>query len=236
MSVANCTVERAAKMKKRETDAERQSRIDRYLTGRWSMTESAVILEKPMRTLTSYVTGQSLSCAPRVWTAEEFNLEAQSPASDKLRKRARYGFPNLLQFVAAPKLFAEGVERPLVQRIMDSIAAPGDKSLKMGYYLILTGGETQTGYFFPTREAMLEAITSNLIPLPQCAIFNFTELHNEVIERIAAWEDRRSYIPKSKENLQDVARSEWIAAGAKRIPGSLGEAISKAQREGQKKH
>jgi hypothetical protein len=221
-------------MKKRETDAELQSKVDRNVTGRWSMTESAVILDKPMRTLTSYVTGQSLSCAPRVWTAEELNLEAQSPASDKPRKRARYGFPNLLQFVAAPRLFAEGVERPLVQRIMDVIAAPGGRTLNLGYYVILTGGETQTGCFFPTREALLGAIASNPIPLPQCSIFNFTDVLHEVIERLDAWEDRRPYIPKSKENLQDVALSEWIAAGATRIPSPLGEAISRAKRERQK--
>jgi hypothetical protein len=223
-------------MKNRETDAELESRVNKCFTGRWSLTEAAVILDKLMRTLTSYVSGQSLSCVPRVWTAEDFNLEAQAPASDKPRKRARYGFPNLLQFAAASKLFAEGVERPLVQRIMDGIAAPHGKTINLGYYLILTGGETQTGYFFPTREAMLEAIASNSVPLPQCAIFNFTDVLNEVIERIAAWEDRRPYVPKSKEKLQDVARSEWIEAGATRLPSPLAEAISKAKSERQKKH
>ena len=45
-------------MKKRETDTELESRVNRCFTGRWSMTESAVILEKPVRTITSYVTGQ----------------------------------------------------------------------------------------------------------------------------------------------------------------------------------
>lgn len=223
-------------MKKRATDAEHESRINKYFTSRWSLTEAAVILDKSMRTLTSYISGQSLSCVPRVWTAKEFNLEAQALASDKPRKRARYGFPNLLQFAAASKLFSEGVERPLVQRIMDSIAAPAGTTIKPGYYLILTGGKTHDVYFFPTREAMLEAIASNPAPLPQCAIFNFDDVFSEVIGRMSAWEDRRPYIPKSKENLHDVARSEWIAAGATRLPNPLGEAISRAKREGQKKH
>lgn len=198
-------------------------KINRYFASRWSLVECAAILEPvSMRTLTSWVSGQTLEIKPRVWTAQEIGLKAEEVAvvaantSMKPRKRARYGFPNLLQFVTARTLFAEGIERVMVQHFVDIIASP-DRTLALGYFLILTGSSPQEGFFFPDKEKLVAAIVSNNSPLPQCSVFNFDSVLKETIRRLDAWERRRQYVAESQENTVSDARREWIAAGAERI-------------------
>jgi hypothetical protein len=214
------------KDKDSETD---EQRIDRYFVSRWSLVESAVITDMPMRTLTSYITKQTLGITPRVWTAEELGIEAIRTTSLKPRKRAKYGFPNLLQFLVARQLFGAGVEREIVQKFIDGIArfsivraGTGTEnkrppSVYDGTLLILTGSSPQMGFVFENQKQLIDAIKENPRPLPQCAIFTFGSVLRETATRIEAWERRQSYVGESQGNAVSEAQRAWIDAAGERM-------------------
>jgi len=223
-------------MSKREQDA--AAKIDRYLSNRWTLTELAVILE-PMsfRTLTSWISGQTLRIHPSVWTAGQVKAAGGTNVSVQFHKRAKYGFPNLLQCLMARTLFDAGVDRAIVQQYIES-GFPGPQSndqLMNGYFLILTGTTPQTSYFFPDKPTLIESIANSPAPLPQCAIFNFAPILSEAIGRLNAWEERRAYVPKSQDDVLAEAQRAWVEAGAERLSAktaALRRAMQRHQQRG----
>jgi len=189
-------------MKAREKEVE--AKINRYFAMRWILTELAAIMEPvSLRTLVSWFSGQTLRLRPLVWPARE------SEAPPKISKRAKYGFPNLLQCVTARTLFDAGVEREMVQQFAGGpFPAPFDaQNYFSAYALILTARSPQVGYFFADRQSLTRAIADNPAPFPQCSVFNFASIMDEAIGRLDAWEQRRPYIPKQENILADAEQA-----------------------------
>jgi hypothetical protein len=100
------------------------------------------------------------------------------------------------------------------------------KTLAVGYYLVLTGAEEPTVFFFPDKESLVEAIRDNPSRLPQCFVFDFSAILKEAFDRVEAWENRRPYIPKVSESILAQAQREWI----ERHSGNLAAAIKRTAR------
>jgi hypothetical protein len=209
--------------------------IDRYFAKSWSLSELAAIMEPiSFRTITSWISGQTLKIRPRVWTPEELRAMGcttvvEKPA--KIRKRAKYGFPNLWQCVIAKTLFNSGVSRDIAQHLLDVVAggtADRQTTLQFGYFLILTAAEPQEGYFFPDRGSLIQAITANPARLPQCAIFDAGAAFKEAMDRLEAWESRSPYVPKLQESILSEAKEKWIAAGTQNLVAAISRRAKKS--------
>lgn len=200
--------------------------IDRALVKRWSLTELSAILEPTVsfRVLTSWISGKPLHIKPALWKPEHFPGMIAVP-DRKPDKRARYGFPNLLQFILARDLFAEKVSREVIQKLCDHIAADRT-TLRNGYYLVLTGTERQEVFFFHDKDSLVAAIRDNPVRLPQFLVFDFMEVVDEAFSRIEAWESRRPHVTKTRESVANQATSAWVERNA----GNLVAAIERHSR------
>jgi len=205
------------------TEKERlaQEKIDRILLKRWTLTEVSVILEPSVsfRVLTSWISGKPLHIRPSIWKPEHF--PGMVPVPDrKPDKRAKYGFPNLVQFILARNLFAAKVNREVVQKLCDRIAG-GRTTLAVGYYLILIGSEPQNVFFFSDKNALISAIRDHPMRLPPCFVFNLWEIHQEAFDRVEAWEDRRPYVQEVRESILAKGQQEWVERNAKSLISAI---------------
>jgi hypothetical protein len=197
-----------------------QEQVDRMLVKRWTLTEMSAMLEPvSFRVLTSWISGKPLRIAPAVWKPEHFLI---TPVPDrKPDKRAKYGFPNLLQFILARELFAARVNRDVIQNLCDHVAG-SDNTTLAGYYLILTGvSDNQPVFSFRDREQLLKAISENPAPLPQCFVLDCSAILGEALGRADAWEKRESYVPRVRESVIAEARHEWIQHQAKNLVAAI---------------
>jgi hypothetical protein len=205
-------------------EREARERFDRWAPKRWSLTEIAAIFdpETSFRVLTSWLSGDPIRITPKVWGVEELGKTFAPFPDEKPTKRSKYGLPNLLQVETARRLFKGKANREMVQMFCDHIAAQGS-TLAFGYYLILTGNpEKQMAFYWPDKDALVEAISTNPAPLPQCFIFNYGEVFNAVFDRLAAWEKRQPYIAKRSDvpALQELTAS-WQSARLKLVSAGV---------------